>query len=318
MLPEADSYQALIERFRWQIPARFNIARAVCHGWADADPQRLALVHVLPDGAIEEWSFDDIRRRANRLANALHGVGVQRGDRVAILLGQHPDTAVAHVAIYAIGAIAVPLFALFGPDALEFRLADSEARLIITDGQGAAKVESIRHLLPALQTVVSVDEPGGDSIGLDDLLARASPAFRPVDTAAEDPALIIYTSGTTGSPKGALHAHRVLLGHLPGVEYPHQFFPRPDDRFWTPADWAWIGGLLDVLLPSWYHGVAVVAHRPAKFDPEEAFGLLAEHRIRNVFLPPTATEVDAPGPAARHPCAVRPPDRGQRRRAPRS
>lgn len=291
MLTRADSYETLVERFRWQVPARFNIARAVCHRWADVEPHRLALVHVLGDGGIEEWAFDDIRRRANRLANALRGLGVGPGDRVAILLGQHPDTAVAHVAAYAIGAIAVPLFALFGPDALEFRLADSEARLIITDGPGAAKVESIRHLLPALRTVVTIDGVGDASVGLDDLLVNASADFEPLDTAADDPALIIYTSGTTGPPKGALHAHRVLLGHLPGVEYPHEFFPHPDDRFWTPADWAWIGGLLDVLFPSWFHGVAVVAHRPPKFDPEQAFALMAQHRIRNVFLPPTALKL---------------------------
>ena len=94
--------------------------------------------------------------------------------------------------------------------------------------------------------------------------------------------MMIYTSGTTGRPKGALHGHRVLLGHLPGVEMPHDFFPQPGDRFWTPADWAWAGGLLDCLLPCLHHGVPVVARRFDKFDPEEAFALMARRRAQRL------------------------------------
>jgi len=122
-------------------------------------------------------------------------------------------------------------------------------------------------------------------------MSRAKDTHACADTAADDPALIIYTSGTTGSPKGALHAHRVLRGHLPGVELPHDRFPQPGDLFWTPADWAWIGGLLDVLLPSLFHGIPVLAHRAQKFDPEHAFALMARHGVRNAFLPPTALKM---------------------------
>ena len=100
--------------------------------------------------------------------------------------------------------------------------------------------------------------------------------------------MMIYTSGTTGQPKGALHAHRVLLGHLPGVQMPHEFLPQPGDRLWTPADWAWAGGLLNVLLPGLHFGVPVVARKFEKFDPEEAFRLMADLEVRNAFIPPTA------------------------------
>ncbi|NBB84136.1 MAG: AMP-binding protein [Alphaproteobacteria bacterium] len=290
MLPTADTYADLIARFRWDVPARFNIAVAACDRWADGRG-RLALVDVGADGPAREVSFDRLRDLSNRLANALTGLGAARGDRVAILLGQGLACGVAHLAAYKAGMIALPLFTLFGEEALEYRLADSGARVLITDTANAAKIEPIRDRLPDLEHVILADGAASHALSLAELLDRASDAFTPVDTAADDPALIIYTSGTTGQPKGALHAHRVLLGHLPGVELPHHFFPQAGDRFWTPADWAWIGGLLDVLLPGWCHGVPVVAHRMAKFDADRAMALMRDHAVRNVFLPPTALKL---------------------------
>ena len=219
---------------------------------------------------------------------------------------QSPETAVAHIAAYKAGMIAVPLFVLFGADALEYRLADSGARALITDAANYPKVAALRERLPELKLVLVVGGGDNDALDFAALLERASDAFAPVDTAADDPAVIIYTSGTTGPPKGALHAHRVLLGHLPGVEFPHEFFPQAGDLFWTPADWAWIGGLFDVLLPSLHHGVPVLAQRFAKFEPDRALALMARHGVRNAFLPPTAlklmrqaTDRPAPGVALR-------------------
>lgn len=284
------SYEDLRRRFRWQIPDRFNIGRDVVSRWANGSA-RPALIHVTPDGAVQTYSFDALELLTNRLANVLLGHGLVRGDRLAILLGQAPETAIAHVAAYKAGLVAVPLFSLFGADALAFRLADSGARALVTDLAGLAKLDTIRDRLPALELLLSTEPGGVGALVLGAEMERASDRFETVDTAADDPALIIYTSGTTGTPKGALHAHRVLLGHLPGVELPHELFPQPGDRFWTPADWAWIGGLLDVLLPAWHHGVPVVAHRAAKFDPQAALALMARHGVRNVFMPPTALKL---------------------------
>src|SRR5438132_6934001 len=187
--------------------------------------------------------------------------------------------------------ISVPLFTLFGEEALEFRLQNCGARAIVTDREQLPKIAKLRDRLPDLQTILCVDGTAEGALDLHALAAQASDRFQAVDTLAEDPALIIYTSGTTGQPKGALHAHRTLLGHLPGVEFPHDGFPQRGDRFWTPADWAWIGGLFDVVMPSWHHGVTVVAHRPRKFDPAEAMRLMARHGVRNVFMPPTALKL---------------------------
>ena len=291
MLPSADSYSRLVGCFRWDVSDRYNIGVDVCDKWANREPDRLALIHKTPDGAVVEYTFGDVQQLSNRLANLLTARGVAAGDRVGVLLPQAPETAYGHVAVYKLGAVAVPLFTLFGPEALEYRLRNSGAKAVITDAAGAAKLAPIRDGLPALQWVLSVDGPCESCLDLRDELAGHSARFEPLDTAAEDPALLIYTSGTTGPPKGALHAHRVLLGHLPGVEMSHDLAPQTGDRFWTPADWAWIGGLYDVLMPAWHHGVTVVSHRFEKFDPEQAFQLMADFEVRNVFLPPTALKM---------------------------
>jgi len=267
------------------VPHTFNIGTDVVFR---QDARQLALLEVDARGNSRPFTFGEVSKLASRLANVLLAHGLSRGERVAVLLSQRHETAVAHVAVYISGLIAVPLFTLFGEEALEFRLHDCGARVVITDREGAAKLESIKDRLPALRAVFCVDGDTGGAIDFHIALTRASDHFEPVRTLAEDPALIIYTSGTTGNPKGTLHAHRVLLGHLPGVEYPHDGFPQPGDRFWTPADWAWIGGLLDVLLPAWHHGVPVVAHRAAKFDPEATLHFMARWQVRNVFLPPTS------------------------------
>ena len=287
MLQHGNSYDEVYGGFRWELPARFNIGTAVCDRQADGTG-RLALIYESPDGKVERFTFDDLKRLSNRCANAFAGFGVKRGDRVGVLLPQRPETAIAHLAIFKLGAIAVPLFVQFGPDAIEHRLADSGAKALITDGEGLIKIPPS---LPDLATIVVVDGECGGHPLFWPTLEQGRDEFAPADTAADDPALIIYTSGTTGKPKGALHAHRVLLGHLPGVQLPHDFFPQSGDLYWTPADWAWIGGLLDVLLPSLYFEVPVLAHRTRKFDPEEAFTLIGRYGVRNAFLPPTALKM---------------------------
>jgi acetyl-CoA synthetase len=286
MLTRHTDYGRLYRDFTWKIPDRYNIGVDTCDRHADGS-SRLALIYVTDAGTVTEFSFDYFRQQSNRFANALTAHGFARGDRLAILLPQTPETAIAHLAAFKAGLISVPLFTLFGEEALQFRLSDSGARGIVTDLAGAEKLQAIRPLLPNLLRIYVIGE--GQSLAA--ALEKASDSFVPIDTSADDPALLVYTSGTTGNPKGALHAHRVLLGHLPGVELPQDFFPQPGDRFWTPADWAWVGGLLDVLLPAWHHGVSVVAHRARKFDPLEAVDLMARHRIRNTFLPPTALKL---------------------------
>ncbi|MFL9901107.1 acyl-CoA synthetase [Paraburkholderia fungorum] len=298
---DGQTYESLKVNFTWRIPARYNIGVDVCDKWADGSG-RLALIFEDAEGKATRYTFDELKSLSDRFANALLASGAQRGDRIGIFLSQSIETAIAHLAAYKAGMIAVPLFALFGVDAIEHRLGDSGAVALITDHAGVQKIDEIRNALPALRTVFSVDIDS-DNIDSDNhdqqapvrsfwqALNSASADFTPADTAADDPAVIIYTSGTTGKPKGALHGHRVLLGHLPGVELSQQGFPAHATLMWTPADWAWIGGLFDVLLPSWHHGVAVLARRFAKFDGQAAFDLMARHAVSHTFLPPTALKM---------------------------
>ncbi len=288
LLPDLRDFDALASAFRWEVPEGFNIADMCCERWAARAPDRPAILDA-SGGGLVTTTYGALKARSDALAAALAARGLRRGDRVAILLPQCEQTVSAHLAAYKLGCVALPLAALFGVDALEHRLRDAGARALVTDAAGLAKARALRAGLPELELLVSVDGAQGEALGFDALIAGASladlPEWRP---GAEDPALMIYTSGTTGPAKGALHAHRVLAGHVPGVQLPHDFFPQPGDLMWTPADWAWAGGLLNALLPALMFGVPVVAHRAPRFEAEQAFALMERMQIRNAFIPPTA------------------------------
>lgn len=305
-MPHDDAdYDRIHREFRWEIPERFSIAEAICDRWADEDPARPAILTKRPGKALVATRFGELRAASQALAAALSAV-VKRGDRVAILLPQGVEAMVSHVATSRLGAVAMPLALAFGPDAIAYRLTDSAAAAIVTNAAGLAKLETIEEALPELKLIVSSDGARvtrfGDALDYAAILVGggevASPALTP-----DDPALMIYTSGTTGAPKGALHGSRVLLGHVPGFRYTHDVFPKVGDLGWTPADWAWAGGLLNLAMPCLFEGVAIVAQPSTKFDPEAAFALIEEAGIRNAFIPPTALRLMAQveNPRARWP-----------------
>lgn len=275
--------------FHWPALARFNIADACCDSWAAAAPDRVALIDLSEGEA--PWTYGRLKAASDRLANAFAARGVRRGDRVAVLLPQGVAVMIAHFAALKLGAVGLPLFTLFGPDALAYRLADSGAKLVVTDGENLEKVLALRAELPELAEVFAISGARAPARDFWAEIAAASDRLVPVATAAEDPAMMIYTSGTTGAPKGVLHAHRFLIGHLPSMELTHEGFPQVGDCGWTPADWAWIGGLMDLAMPCLYYGVPLVARRMRRFDPEEAYALIAERGVRNLFLPPTALKL---------------------------
>ena len=293
-----DHYAAMQAGFHWQVPRHFNMAQACCGRWAQQPDaaERVAVIEHRVGAKPTTCSFAQLQAQANRLSHALAGLGVRCGDRVAIVMPQRFETAVAYIAVLQLGAIAMPLSQLFGPEALEYRLQDAAASAAICDEASLDSLLTARTTCLALQTVIGL---GAGAERADHewhaLLAKARERFDAEDTLADDPAVLIYTSGTTGPPKGALIPHRALIGNLPGFVCSHNWFGfdpgapgRPSRAiFWSPADWAWTGGLMDALLPTLYFGRPIVAYN-GRFEAQEAFEILSRHRVTHSFLFPTA------------------------------
>lgn len=294
-----DLYQVLHQGFGWKVPARFNMAQACCGQWAAqaSTARRVAIrEHVAGQGLGRSWTFGQLQQDANRLSRVLQGRGVQRGDRVAIVLPQRYETAVAYMAVLQMGAVAMPLSMLFGPEALSFRINDSQACVALCDESTVQALLQARPECPGLQTLIGVGQAGMQAdLDYTRAMAASSVTFKALATRSEDPAVLIYTSGTTGNPKGALIPHRAMIGNLTGFVCSQNWFgfdpfkaERPSKAvFWSPADWAWTGGLMDALLPSLYFGRPIVAFN-GRFSPEVAFEILQSHGVTHTFLFPTA------------------------------
>ncbi len=318
----ASDYDTLHANFVWSVPREFNLAEACCGRWAKRQPHAVALRYERPNGQFDFFSYEQLQRAANQLSNRLSRHGVGLGDRLAIVLPQCFETAVAHMAAYQLGAVAMPLSVLFGPEALAYRLQDSAAVLALVDESALTSLRALRAQLPALRAVLVVAGETGACLALGEQLYREAlhdmpTQFDGVTTLADEAAVLIYTSGTTGPPKGALIPHRALIGNLPGFVCSQNGFgfscfngaaepavPANESRavFWSPADWAWTGGLMDALLPTLYFGRTIVAHA-GRFSPEKAFELIETHGITHTFLFPTALKAmmkAVPRPADRY------------------
>ena len=292
-----DAYTKIHNQFEWSVPDHFNMAQVCCQRWATSKgaSKKIAIYALLADGSSTFHTYFELQEQANRLANELVRLGVQRGDRVAMVMPQRFETAVAYMAVLQMGAVAMPLSMLFGPEALAFRLTDSEAVVAICDESSIDNILSVRPNCPLLRCVLGVG-PARERADVDytAALAQASPRFTPVDTLADDAAILIYTSGTTGNPKGALIPHRALIGNLTGFVCSQNWFgfdginnEHSSAVFWSPADWAWTGGLMDALLPTLYFGRPIVAFN-GRFSPQAALELMARFGVTHTFLFPTA------------------------------
>ncbi|MDS0477030.1 AMP-binding protein [Natrinema sp. 1APR25-10V2] len=286
-----DDYDRLLEEFEWEVPETFNMATYVCDRWAE-DEERVALFADDGDGGSETYTFRRVRNATNALANAMRDRGVERGDRIAINMRQRPETVIAHVACWKLGAVSVPLSTLFGTDAVSYRLNDADAVACFVDGTNVETVRSVATDSPSLETIVTVGDvdPEADEVAFRELVDAHSREFETVETDAEDDAIIIYTSGTTGDPKGVRHAHRVLLGNLPLVITGFCNMELHDsDVFWTPSEWAWVATLFDVVFPAMFYGRPVVAYSAdEQFDPETAMGIIERYGVTVFFGPATA------------------------------
>ena len=311
--PQADHYAREYQNWRWQVPEFFNVSTACVHRWA-ADASRCATTAITwedESGASARITYGELSAKTHKLASALAAHGVKAGDRVAICLPQRIETAVSLLAVLQLGAIAVPLTVLFGPDALAFRLNNAQCSLAICDEASLSNVLSVQSSVPSLvgegRIIACAGAQHVNALDWNTLVASGRNEHAVARTRADDAAIIIYTSGTTGPPKGALIPHRAMFGNLPGFIYSHNQFPQSGDVFWSPADWAWTGGLWDALLPTLYFGHTLVGYR-GRFDPERALSLMERHQVTCTFLFPTALKMmmkAVPNPLERYSLKLR-------------
>ena len=290
-LPVGESYEDICRNFSWQIPEYFNIADAVCDRWAD-DTTRIAMTHENLDGSVKNFTFAEIKRYSNQFANLLNSLGLEQGDRALVLLTQSPECAISHVACFKSGIVSCLASVLFGPDAIQHRLTSTNAKVCITNKANLSKVQNIRGACPSLEHIVVVDDDSpSHALSLWRSIADQNDTFDNVETLSEDTAWISFTSGTTGQPKGVLMPHRILLGNKPLFEYYYDYGPREGDTLWSPADWAWIAGLINILLVGWYSGCRVVSTDMEGFNAEAAFRILGQHDITVSLLTPTVLKL---------------------------
>jgi acetyl-CoA synthetase len=290
-LPVGESYEDICRKFSWQIPEYFNIADAVCDRWAD-DTTHIAMTHENLDGSVKNFTFAEIKRYSNQFANLLNSLGLEQGDRALVLLTQSPECAISHVACFKSGIVSCLASVLFGPDAIQHRLTSTNAKVCITNKANLSKVQNIRGACPSLEHIVVVDDDSpSHALSLWRSIADQNDTFDNVKTLSEDTAWISFTSGTTGQPKGVLMPHRILLGNKPLFEYYYDYGPREGDTLWSPADWAWIAGLINILLVGWYSGCRVVSTDMEGFNAEAAFRILGQHDITVSLLTPTVLKL---------------------------
>lgn len=283
-----EDYSTLYKNFKWDIPTAFNIGDAICDRHI-ANKSRVAIIYEDDEGNEATHTFWELKQKSNQLANLLKDLGLQQKDRVGLLLAERPETIVSFVAVYKLGGIALSMSPLFGQDAVRYRLKDCDAKVLLLEA-GRNDIREIVEDLPSLHHVILI---GGEPSRRKELsfndIHKSSTQIKYPQTRSEQPAQMFYTSGTTGPPKGALHAHRFILGHIPSFQLYFELAPHERDVFWTPADWGWIGALGDVVFPALYFGMPVLAYRRSgRFEPRRTLELMEAHRVSCAFIPPTA------------------------------
>src|SRR4051794_18859559 len=258
-----DRYEQVCAEHEWRVPERYNIAADCC----DKHPRdKLAMFHERYDGAVRELTWGELQDMSNQAANLLAGQGVQRGDRVAVVLPPTPETAAIFFGTWKLGAILLSMSVLYGDDGIRHRLGDSQPKVLVTDAANAPRFDDPFVLDPSVLAEQSID-------------------FETLDTSCDDPAQLYYTSGTTGLAKGIIHAHRYLLAHEEFI-YCHEV--QDGERFHGMGEWAWAAGIAPLLGPWRLGALQVVLQREGGFDPHKQLDFVSRNEVTNVFTTPTA------------------------------
>lgn len=290
-----DGYAGLHNCFRWDLPEYLNMAWLCLGRHAQNIPEQVAVREHRVAAPPLVCNYAQLQAAVQTLVLQLKAAGVLAGDRVAIALPQGLASAAAYMAVLQMGAVAVPLSQLFGPEALLFRLQNSQAKLVLLRADSLPLFQSLQVQCPSLHTLLPVDSQALLHTAQSECGLRGVSASDYYQSRADAPAILMYTSGTTGNPKGAVIPHQALLGNLTGFLCSQNWFgfdpENPEQAsqaiLWSPADWAWTGGLMNVLLPALYFGRELIAYA-GRFSPETAFTLLQDYAVSHTFLFPTA------------------------------
>ncbi|WP_069808162.1 AMP-binding protein [Vulcanisaeta thermophila] len=287
------SYEELYNAFSWNIPERFNVGYAIIdrnvkRGFGD----RISIYYIDDEGNRASYTFNELKRFSDSIASTLRDLGVGVGDVVGVYLQPRPELVATLTAVYRLGGIALSISPLIGTDGVLYRVRHSGAKVVVMEGSRVDVREKLKDVETLRGVFIVDDEARYDKeYPISDAL-KGGGNFSPVETRSEDPAQLFYTSGSTGPPKGVLHAHRFLLGHIPTYQLYFELAPREGDVYWTNADWGWIGALGDVVLPSLYFGMPVVAYRRSRgFSARDALEVMQEFKVTAAFITPTALRI---------------------------
>jgi len=285
---------------QWRIewPDDVNIFHMTVGKHLDANVRdNTALIFEDIDGSVYTQTFADVDTASTNLAAQLRTLGYVRGDLIGLHTGQHPDTAISHMAVCKLGGVAVTLSQLYGPQSLRHAMNDCQLKVLITSERAWDSLRAdAAEMFPHLQHVL-LRNPGAQEQNLATAMDTEAPDFKPDFAGADDPALLMYTSGSTGKPKGILHGHRVLAAYTPSINLFFNLSMETENAvYWSPSDWAWVGGLLDMVFPAWMAGRAI-ATSLERFTADYAYGFMARNKVTHTFLAPTAIKRLAQHPA---------------------
>ncbi|WP_017525892.1 AMP-binding protein [Pusillimonas noertemannii] len=281
-----DQYAELYSSYQWLVPSQFNMAQACLHRWAENshEGRRTAIYTEDELGHVDSWSYTRLSETSNQLANGLLRMGVQPGDRVGIAMGQRPEAVASYMAIFSVGAVAVPLPGSLESGAIEACLRHAQARVALVDTLSGPDLLQAHMNYPELSQIVGLGFQHDNIIPWRTLLARQPATFKPIPLSASRPALLVYKNPADKPLKGVLISHGALIGSLPGFVASQNWFPNMAGPFWSPADWMSAEGLMSALLPALYFGRPVVAAL-GRFSGARALEILDRYGVTHAYFP---------------------------------
>lgn len=282
LVPNGHDYDTIRRDFTWRVPEFYNATTDIVDRHVGRDNP--ALIVDFDAGPIS-YSFRRLHADANRMASFLRNQGLVPGDIVAVIAQPCYPVPVVHLGAWKAGMVVCPISTLFSADAICYRLKGSGAKIVFVDKENEAQVASAVELAANGVNMLVFDRSAEDD-QFRTLLAAQPEHSENHQTRASDPCSLNFTSGTTGLPKGVLAPHSHILGQAAGMEYLYDF-PQPGEIMWSTSDWSWIAGQMCTLMAGLFLGMTVVARPRAGFDAEDAYRVMAQHKVTHALLIPT-------------------------------